>query len=203
MKSRFGMAIMLITHAMGVVAETAQRVVVMYAGKVVEEAPVDELFAQSAPPLHAGPDPLDPADRQGREARRGWRRSAAGAQPDRSAAGLSLRAALPFRNSPAPERWRRSGAGLLRNGAAARRGRVRRRVAPEACALFRACRNDRPAAARCRAQYGCRVIPGHRHLGKQCQILPDDLDAEAARAAAGDIESTDLSEKESCAPASG
>src|SRR5581483_11107073 len=40
MKSRFGMAIMLITHAMGVVAETAQRVVVMYAGKVVEEASV-------------------------------------------------------------------------------------------------------------------------------------------------------------------
>ncbi len=38
MKERFGMAVMLITHAMGVVAETAQRVVVMYAGKVVEEA---------------------------------------------------------------------------------------------------------------------------------------------------------------------
>ncbi len=33
MKSRFGMAMMLITHAMGVVAETAQRVVVMYAGQ--------------------------------------------------------------------------------------------------------------------------------------------------------------------------
>jgi peptide/nickel transport system ATP-binding protein len=49
MKSRFGMAIMLITHAMGVVAETAQRVAVMYAGRVVEEAPVDELFAR---PLH-------------------------------------------------------------------------------------------------------------------------------------------------------
>jgi peptide/nickel transport system ATP-binding protein len=49
MKSRFGMAIMLITHAMGVVAETAQRVVVMYAGRVVEEAPVDRLFAR---PLH-------------------------------------------------------------------------------------------------------------------------------------------------------
>jgi peptide/nickel transport system ATP-binding protein len=49
MKSRFGMAIMLITHAMGVVAETAQRVVVMYAGRVVEEASVAQLFAQ---PLH-------------------------------------------------------------------------------------------------------------------------------------------------------
>jgi peptide/nickel transport system ATP-binding protein len=48
-KSRLGMAVMLITHAMGVVAETAERVVVMYAGKVVEEAPVGELFAR---PLH-------------------------------------------------------------------------------------------------------------------------------------------------------
>ena len=43
------MAIMLITHAMGVVAETAQRVAVMYAGRVVEEAQVDDLFAR---PLH-------------------------------------------------------------------------------------------------------------------------------------------------------
>ena len=49
LKSRLGMAIMLITHAMGVVAETAQRVVVMYAGKVVEEASVERLFAE---PLH-------------------------------------------------------------------------------------------------------------------------------------------------------
>jgi peptide/nickel transport system ATP-binding protein len=49
MKSRFGMAILLITHAMGVVTEMAQRVVVMYAGKVVEEATVEELFEN---PLH-------------------------------------------------------------------------------------------------------------------------------------------------------
>jgi peptide/nickel transport system ATP-binding protein len=49
MKSRLGMAIMLITHAMGVVAETTQRVVVMYAGRVVEEATVERLFAS---PLH-------------------------------------------------------------------------------------------------------------------------------------------------------
>jgi peptide/nickel transport system ATP-binding protein len=49
MKERLGMAVLLITHAMGVVAETAQRVVVMYAGKVVEEAPVEALFDR---PLH-------------------------------------------------------------------------------------------------------------------------------------------------------
>ena len=54
MKSRFGMAVMLITHAMGVVAETAQRVVVMYAGRVVEEAPVEQLFANPRHPYTQG-----------------------------------------------------------------------------------------------------------------------------------------------------
>jgi peptide/nickel transport system ATP-binding protein len=54
LKSRLGMAIMLITHAMGVVAETAQRVVVMYAGKVVEEATVAELFAHPRHPYTQG-----------------------------------------------------------------------------------------------------------------------------------------------------
>ena len=54
MKSRLGMAVILITHAMGVVAETAQRVVVMYAGKVVEEAPVDELFGNPRHPYTQG-----------------------------------------------------------------------------------------------------------------------------------------------------
>jgi len=53
-KSRLGMALLLITHAMGVVAETAQRVAVMYAGKVVEEAPVRELFAQPRHPYTQG-----------------------------------------------------------------------------------------------------------------------------------------------------
>ena len=50
LKARLGMSILLITHAMGVVAETAQRVVVMYAGKVIEEASVTELFAHPRHP---------------------------------------------------------------------------------------------------------------------------------------------------------
>ena len=54
LKDRLGMAIMLITHAMGVVAETAQRVVVMYAGKVVEEASVEDLFARPRHPYTQG-----------------------------------------------------------------------------------------------------------------------------------------------------
>jgi peptide/nickel transport system ATP-binding protein len=54
MKSRLGMSILLITHAMGVVAEVAQRVAVMYAGKVVEEAPVDTLFGNPRHPYTQG-----------------------------------------------------------------------------------------------------------------------------------------------------
>ncbi|MBR0656564.1 ABC transporter ATP-binding protein [Plastoroseomonas arctica] len=54
MKQRLGMAVLLITHAMGVVAETAQRVIVMYAGKVVEEATVEALFATPRHPYTQG-----------------------------------------------------------------------------------------------------------------------------------------------------
>jgi peptide/nickel transport system ATP-binding protein/oligopeptide transport system ATP-binding protein len=49
LRDEFGMAIIIITHNMGVVAETADRVLVMYAGRVVEEAPVNRLFDR---PLH-------------------------------------------------------------------------------------------------------------------------------------------------------
>jgi peptide/nickel transport system ATP-binding protein len=49
LKAKLRMAVMLITHDMGVIAETAQRVVVMYAAKVAEEAVVSELFKE---PLH-------------------------------------------------------------------------------------------------------------------------------------------------------
>ena len=44
----------LITHDLGVVAETAQRVIVMYAGRKVEEAPVEELFARPQHPYTHG-----------------------------------------------------------------------------------------------------------------------------------------------------
>jgi len=49
LKTRLGSAIVLITHDLGVVAEMAQRVVVMYAGRKVEEGTVEEIFAR---PLH-------------------------------------------------------------------------------------------------------------------------------------------------------
>ena len=49
-----GMAMVFITHDLGVVAETADRVVVMYAGRKVEEASVDELFETPLHPYTAG-----------------------------------------------------------------------------------------------------------------------------------------------------
>ncbi len=49
LRDEFGMAVIVITHNMGVVAETADRVLVMYAGRIVEEAPVAALFDR---PLH-------------------------------------------------------------------------------------------------------------------------------------------------------
>jgi peptide/nickel transport system ATP-binding protein len=54
LKEKTGAAIVLITHDLGVVAEMAQRVVVMYAGRKVEEAPVGELFARPRHPYTRG-----------------------------------------------------------------------------------------------------------------------------------------------------
>jgi peptide/nickel transport system ATP-binding protein len=50
LKARHGMAMLFITHNLGVVAQIADRVAVMYAGQIVEEAPVREIFAHPAHP---------------------------------------------------------------------------------------------------------------------------------------------------------
>ncbi|MBY7142514.1 ABC transporter ATP-binding protein [Virgibacillus sp. NKC19-3] len=54
MKERLNMAILLITHDLGVVAEYANRVLVMYGGQVVEEAPVEQLFDTTKHPYTTG-----------------------------------------------------------------------------------------------------------------------------------------------------
>ena len=54
LKEKSGATIVLITHDLGVVAEMAERVVVMYAGRKVEEAPVDSLFARPRHPYTRG-----------------------------------------------------------------------------------------------------------------------------------------------------
>ena len=96
LRSRTGTAVMLVTHDLGVIAEVADRVAVMYAGRIVEQADVVELFERPRHPYTAGPAALD----------RTAARAAAGAtaehqrrtaQPRRHPQrGLRLRAALPL-----------------------------------------------------------------------------------------------------------
>jgi len=54
LQRELGTGLILITHDLGVVAQTAQRVIVMYAGKKVEEASVDDLFADPRHPYTRG-----------------------------------------------------------------------------------------------------------------------------------------------------
>jgi peptide/nickel transport system ATP-binding protein len=49
LQRRFGMALILVTHDLGIVAERADEVAIMYAGRIVEHAPVEAIFAR---PLH-------------------------------------------------------------------------------------------------------------------------------------------------------
>ncbi len=54
LQARLGMAILIITHDLGVIAEIADEVIVMYAGKIVESAPVKQLFADPQHPYTIG-----------------------------------------------------------------------------------------------------------------------------------------------------
>jgi oligopeptide/dipeptide ABC transporter ATP-binding protein len=54
LQSEFGMTVMIITHDLGVVAETCQRVIVMYAGQVVEEGKVEAVFENPQHPYTRG-----------------------------------------------------------------------------------------------------------------------------------------------------
>jgi oligopeptide/dipeptide ABC transporter ATP-binding protein len=54
LQQELGTAIIMITHDLGVIAEMARKVVVMYAGKVVEQAPVEQIFADANHPYTQG-----------------------------------------------------------------------------------------------------------------------------------------------------
>ena len=54
LQQRLGLSLLLITHDLGVVAEMADRVAVMYAGRIIEEAPVADLFADPRHPYTRG-----------------------------------------------------------------------------------------------------------------------------------------------------
>ncbi|MER9076491.1 ABC transporter ATP-binding protein [Mesorhizobium sp. M0904] len=69
LKERTGTAVMFITHDLGVVAETCQRVIVMYAGRIVEQANVIDLFARPSHPYTQGLMRSVPDRRRGRQRR--------------------------------------------------------------------------------------------------------------------------------------
>ncbi|MER8543186.1 ABC transporter ATP-binding protein [Mesorhizobium sp. M1334] len=69
LKERTGTAVMFITHDLGVVAETCQRVIVMYAGRIVEQANVIDLFSRPAHPYTQGLMRSVPDPRRGRQRR--------------------------------------------------------------------------------------------------------------------------------------
>ena len=83
------MAILLITHNLGIVGDMADRVAVMYAGQIVELAPARELLQPPAASLHAGAD--------GQRAETLRRRGAAHGDSRQRAAHRQFSARLPLR----------------------------------------------------------------------------------------------------------
>ena len=93
LRERRGMAVLLITHDLGIVAGRADRVAVMYAGQIVEEAPTAAPVRQSLAPLHPGAVRLGSAHHAGRRAAHPDRRHRAAA--DRLARRLPVPSPLP------------------------------------------------------------------------------------------------------------
>ncbi len=125
LRARLGTAIILITHNLGVVADLADRVVVMYAGRKAEEAPVGELFAHPQHPYTIGL--LGAVPRAGS----GPQRPAAG-DPRPRALARRAAAALRFRR-PLPTRGRAVVVGSP--GASPGASRPRRRLLPSRRAM--------------------------------------------------------------------
>ncbi len=96
-----GMAIVIITHDLGIVAELADEVAVMYAGRIVEQAPTRDAVRGARAPVHVGPAGVDPAP--GPPARGGARRDRRPpAEPHQPADRLPLPPALSARARRAP-----------------------------------------------------------------------------------------------------
>ena len=66
LQKNHGMAVLFITHDMGVVAEIADEVLVMYRGKVMERGPVEQIFHAPQERLYARPDPVPLSSWSGR-----------------------------------------------------------------------------------------------------------------------------------------
>ena len=102
LQAELGMALMLISHDLGLAASYADEVIVMYAGRIVEQAPARAAVLPRPDALHPGPARGDPAAGPSRAlAAAGDRRAAAG--PVRPARRVLVRAALPPRRRRLPD----------------------------------------------------------------------------------------------------
>ena len=155
LREETGTAIILITHDLGVVAEMCDRVAVMYAGEIVEQADVEHAVPRAAPSVHAGPD-------RDRSRCVGEVRDELAVIPGNVPnlidlpAGLPLRAALPGRGRAGRRAGDRGAPGAARLGSATTSaagctttGRARRSPVPQlgaAASTTTRSRRDRPAA---------------------------------------------------------
>ena len=104
---RFGVAMLMITHNLGVVARYADRVNVMYAGRIIEQGDGPRAVCHPAPSIHPGPAALGAAP--GRAAPRPPRPDRGpAARPHAAAAGLRLRSALRLSGGSLPGRGARA-----------------------------------------------------------------------------------------------
>ena len=102
LKEETNMGLILITHDLGVVADVAERILVMYAGRTMERGSVDEIYSNTANPYTYGLPEVDPQARPARGAPAGHQGPAS--EPVRSTGRVRLQPALPDGDQPVPSR---------------------------------------------------------------------------------------------------
>ena len=102
LRRELGLALILISHDLAVLAESCDRLAVMYAGRIVESGPAAEVFEHAAAPVHEAAARLAAAHR--RPTRRGRSDPRRAARPGRGARGLHVPPAVPVRGGRLPGR---------------------------------------------------------------------------------------------------
>ena len=130
LRRELGLAMILITHDLSVLAETCDRVAIMYAGQIAEVGPVRDLYALAAAPVHAAAAGRVPRHRR---ARASWRRPFPACRPIRpsSRPAAGSRRAATASPSAAPPRSPSCGRSPTTGSCAATTRRGRREVRHE------------------------------------------------------------------------